>query len=1684
MRMMTPHAQCAGRSVNGRKVLLTTTALIAAGSVMLSSPAIAKDVGDFDVWEFQNTAASERGEGYVEYKADKIIDNLVQEDIGKLGHVHLDSRLTVATGVESGPMTILGKLTSTGEVLVLDTDGFLFGNGSVVDTAGFAAIGGSMDTQDLLDGKTIANINVSEGASIVIEKGAVVNVAEAGLAAFVAPYVTNNGVINAKMGRVTMAAGDKVTLDLYGDRLVEIAVDGKLEDALIEQAGTINAEGGRVMITAQAAKEAVDNIINMSGVINASSATMEGGKIVLGGGDEGTVRVSGKMDVSGADKAGEIEVTGQHIDIADTAELAADGGDGNVIMIGEESLAYHGATSADGGFVETSAPHVVIDGTFKVGESGEVLIDPVDLCVFGAGGACGSVSSVDFITSIRPTLMSGGTVTTTNADGAGDGDVVIVGDLSHGGFTTTARGTWNVTANDDLLFGDDGSNATGMSSQAAVLIVDGKGLNVNFTTTAGPGYAPPSYVWFEDGSTLVTGGGDVGVQTNRVYIGAGTHINAAGGDINIDNAAYFRSVDADSLLTSGTGTISLNQKAGGSIQNAINAIENTGSGLNTISVGAGTYAGDVVVSENNFVLNGANAGVAGEDPARGPESVLRPVTTGFYITGERTVVDGFKVVDADTGISVNAHNATVSNNIIDGAAQYGIAVKNASNVAVRSNNINDAADDAIHIEDSFAAYVHNNAIYRAGGDGVDVGGSAFAYIDGNFISDVVDNAIAVLDSLNPFIYDNDIRFVGLNGIDVRDSLYAQMSYNDIYGSSGTAIWLDGEQQGDIFFNTINGTGRDGIHVEDNYAVDIWGNNINNVGDGQIKDGGNGIVVNDSDGAEIWDNIVDNAYDDGIELYASSDSEIRTNTITYAGGNGIEAGESDYVYIGGNTIEFADENGINVQGNDYVDIDNNTIRYIGEDGILVEDFYMADIHENNIYYVGEDGIRLRDGSGYIAIHGNQIEIVGLDVSGFIRDRGDDEGADGIHVSDIYDDDDYGSIEIIENIIRDVADDGIVVAEAETGLLIAGNTVDRSGFGEAGTYGSDAIRVLDSGDVSYYSVDPYSVLETPYDQNFGIYILGNDIFYTGDDGIEVIGSGSTMISGNTILGTGYYAGGDMYGADGIHVRDSGYVLPVKRIARGDGLDGLEGPVPEAFPVYDNEWNLVISDNEIHETADDGVQAFLTGDTIIAENDIYDTGYFDQPGVLGADGIHVIGDFGMGGLLGGYESSSVEILGNVVINAADDGIQALAIEDLTIDGNEVLNSGDDGISILGLAGYYNEVRGEEGLDDGQVLLTAKKGLLPYPYYDWPTFDARVTNNIVETSGGDGIQSEGFDTLLVGGNDVSFSYENGLYVSGFNNGEVIVDGNTFVENDIGAHFESGLINLIGDEGNEFIGGRVGLRFAPYPFHEPVLVSLDPNNDFRAMVSDEQQLYQMINSNIFSVPFEGYAPLALIDNDGVNGYGGTIGTQYFEGQSDYFVELANGAFYAPGNPTQLDGLDSTYVTSLGTITPVNVGGVLDTAQYNVMETMFYHYPDQEDLGLFSFGAVPQVNGVGGIDQQERIFNAFGSFVPLSRDVRVTLAGIPTIPDAAPAAQDLANISPAAGGEDEQEEGQKQKQPLTAEQLNELEAASGGTENVSCWGDAMSTAGGGKVVSYSFGSSLGEKALSAAATCGSVASAQ
>ena len=267
------------------------------------------------------------------------------------------------------------------------------------------------------------------GASATVSNRGRITAGKSGFVALLGGAVANTGSITVPMGWVGLGSGERIALDFNGGNFLQVAVPTRLfvGGALVSNSGTIVASGGTVTLSAATARNVVRNVINMSGAINADSATSDGGVIRLLGGAGGTVTASG------------------------TLNARATGAIGN------------------GGTVETSGAYVTFAGVAvntmaANGTSGSWLIDPSDLNIDQT--AANTISTNLLTTNVTLTTFDDG------QPGAGDiningvinwnsnnnltlnafNDVNLNAALHWTGDGVPAQGTFNITAGRDINF--------------------------------------------------------------------------------------------------------------------------------------------------------------------------------------------------------------------------------------------------------------------------------------------------------------------------------------------------------------------------------------------------------------------------------------------------------------------------------------------------------------------------------------------------------------------------------------------------------------------------------------------------------------------------------------------------------------------------------------------------------------------------------------------------------------------------------------------------------------------------------------------------------------------------------------------------------------------------------------------------------------------------------------------------------------------------------------------------------------------------------------------------------------------------------------------------------------------------------------------------------------------------------
>jgi filamentous hemagglutinin family protein len=276
--------------------------------------------------------------------------------------------LTVNRVNSNSPSIINGKISANGNVMVINSNGMLFGGKANVDVNGLIASTADASNADLMrNGKITLNKPGNPNAAIINQ--GYIKTKDGGSVGIIAPNISNQGIIEAKLGKVALASGDTATVDLTGDGLINAAVSDKVKSQLVENNGIISAQGGSIAITAAAGDHIVDSLINLDGVLDARSVGNKTGTIkVQADGvnavknnvtkDKGkkqgasNVYVSGIIDASGrgkGERGGKITVTGDNVALLNGAfiDASGDAGKSGTTLGKEKSAVRDGSAGGD-----------------------------------------------------------------------------------------------------------------------------------------------------------------------------------------------------------------------------------------------------------------------------------------------------------------------------------------------------------------------------------------------------------------------------------------------------------------------------------------------------------------------------------------------------------------------------------------------------------------------------------------------------------------------------------------------------------------------------------------------------------------------------------------------------------------------------------------------------------------------------------------------------------------------------------------------------------------------------------------------------------------------------------------------------------------------------------------------------------------------------------------------------------------------------------------------------------------------------------------------------------------------------------------------------------------------------------------------------------------------------------------
>ncbi|MBF0485330.1 MAG: filamentous hemagglutinin N-terminal domain-containing protein [Candidatus Omnitrophica bacterium] len=477
--------------------------------------------------------------------------------------------------------SIYGRLNSNGKVFLINPNGVLFAPGSHVDAAGLVASTMGMSNEDFLAGRYVFNRNGATGS--VVNEGDI-KISNGGYIALLAPEVRNTGAIEAKLGTVVLASGNKATLSLDDNGDISVVVDEALSESLtgqttgVKNTGTINADGGKVILTAKALNGVLDRAINNEGVVQANNLVEKDGSIELVA-DGGAIQNSGTIQATGS-----VRVSNPNGDVNNSGTISANGANGGIVDVVAKNITNFGKITANAfeggaaGLVNlVAASFTVLKAGSSVeakatglnGKGGSVTVKSNDTTIVEEGAvidvsgglASGDAGSVEV--SANNELGFYGDIYGSAADGYKKGSVlfdpnnIIINDS----FDATIFGTQFIKASSIQFMSNFGITLTFTATNDIDMLVNLLGLNSAIAFFAGHNISLGTLL---GGGVVVSSNGHLVAfvadsdnnGNGRFSMAAGSQILSNGGDIDIISA---QSVQVREI-NAGSGNVSITAK--------------------------------------------------------------------------------------------------------------------------------------------------------------------------------------------------------------------------------------------------------------------------------------------------------------------------------------------------------------------------------------------------------------------------------------------------------------------------------------------------------------------------------------------------------------------------------------------------------------------------------------------------------------------------------------------------------------------------------------------------------------------------------------------------------------------------------------------------------------------------------------------------------------------------------------------------------------------------------------------------------------------------------------------------------------------------------------------------------------------------------------------------------------------
>ncbi len=748
--------------------------------------------------------------------------------------------------ISGATSNIFGSIFSNGYVFLVNPAGIHIGAGASINVAGFIASSLTLSNSNFLAGSLIFE-NGSQAGSVVNQ--GTITAQPGGFVVLLGGSVANSGSVIADLGSIVMASGEKLTLTFDPQGLINLVVDEQLastitdaEDAILNS-GVIRANGGKIILQAEAVNDLFTYLVNNTGIIEATSVVNQNGVIELVA--NGAIVNSGSIIADGSvenPNGGSINI------LSDTIEHSG--------IISANALDYGTAGNIDivslYGTYLLSGSLVSSRGIGELSQGGNIYINSLygstdfqqDALIDISGGITGNGGTLD-LSAFGGDLHVGGTVLQVVADGFTGGLVIFDPDAN------ITISTNQIIAGDILLTSAGGiiinNNVTIQSTGGTITVI----TDANNTNDDG-------VFTMNNGSKLLAFG-DITIDGSSAASATLREVRSTNGQIRVGTNRAFDSV----TINGGNLTVPYLSAAAG-----ITVMANDGISISNNSNGSVAY--EIESTNGNVLLNAdANNDGSGTFTMANNSGILAGGDVEIYGSGN-TTIRNVSATGANSQITIGTGASTSFNNItLAGLVQgNGGVTANAFNNLNVNSDVQSVAGSINLLAGNNLSISSNTIVQSTGGGNITLTANSDNDSSGNF--SMANNSSVITN-------DGDIAISGRGNITVRavDAGNGDVSVTSTNGSilddNDDATRITGDE---VTLNAAVDIGQ----TTGNRDIDLSANSLNAAA-------ANGRIIVTNDQALTVNNA--SAVNDSIIITAAGDLTVVNASATGTGTNNID-----------------------------------------------------------------------------------------------------------------------------------------------------------------------------------------------------------------------------------------------------------------------------------------------------------------------------------------------------------------------------------------------------------------------------------------------------------------------------------------------------------------------------------------------------------------------------------------------------------------------------------------------------------------------------------------------------------------------------------------------------------------------------------------------------------------------------